>query len=328
MPIGKSLLAGAVAALSAIASAGLAIAQDSWPSRPVKILVPFAAGGNTDIIARLAAERLGAAFPGSSFLVENQPGAGGITVTSQVARAAPDGYTLLMAASPQLVIAPAMQSVPFDPVKDFTPVKIITLNPFVLITHKSSGANTMAELLAVAKSKSPSFSYASGSLGSVSHLASALLLSKAGIAATPVHYRGGAPALNDVVAGHLQMIFSSLSEALAHVKNPDVKLLAVSGTKRAPQIPNVPTVQEGGISNFDLTTFNGIVGPAGLPRDVVTKIENALMAFVNDKAGQARLLELGLEADLGTSADFAAAIKRDQPLWTEVVKIAGAREQK
>ena len=131
-----------------------------------------------------------------------------------------------------------------------------------------------------------------------------------------------------IVAGHLPMVFSSLSEALAHVKNPDVKLLAVSGSKRAPQIPDVPTVQEGGISGFDLTTWNGIVGPAGLPREAVARIEAALMTFVKDKAGQARLIELGLEADLGTSADFAAAIKRDQPLWAEVVKIAGAREQK
>ena len=328
MPIGKSLLARTAAVLSGLAVAGLANAQEAWPARPVKILVPFAAGGNTDIIARLAAERLTAAFPGSSFLVENQPGAGGVTVTAQIARAVPDGYTLLMAASPQLVIAPAMQNVPFDPVKDFTPVKIITINPFVLIAHRSSGAGSMKELLAMAKARKPSMSYASGSLGSVSHLASALLFAKAGIEATPVHYRGGAPALNDVVAGHLPMVFSSLSEALAHVKNPDVRLLAVSGRTRAPQIPDVPTVEEGGINGFELTTWNGIVGPAGLPREVVSRIETAMMSFVQDKAGQSRLRELGLEADLGTAADFAAAIKRDQPLWAEVVRIAGAREQK
>ena len=209
-----------------------AMAADSWPTRPVKILVPFAAGGNTDVIARLTADRLMNAIKDSSFLVENQPGGGGVTVTTQVARAAPDGNTLLMAASPQLVIAPAIQSVKFDPAKDFTPIKIITNNPVVLMAHKSLPAEDVPGLLVHVRAIGPKFSSASGSLGSLSHLASALLFNKAGLEATPVHYRGGAPAMNDVLAGHLPMMFANLSEVLAQSGNADIKLLAVSSARR------------------------------------------------------------------------------------------------
>ena len=328
MPSGKTLLAVAAGLLASPAVLGAAIAQDAWPARTVKIMVPFAAGGNTDIIARLTAERLNAAIPGSTFLVENQPGAGGLTVTAQVARAAPDGYTLLMAASPQLVIVPATQTVAYDSLKDFTPIKIVAINPFVLIGHRSLPAANIAELMAFARARKPNFSYASGSLGSVSHLAAALMFAKAGVEAVPVHYRGGAPALNDVIAGHLPVMFSNLSEVLVQAGNPEVRLLAVSSARRAPQLPNVPSVQESGIAGFDLGTWNGLVGPAGLPKEIVARLETALATFVAEKTAQARLIELGLEADPGTSADFRRQIERDLPAWAEVVRIAGAREQK
>ena len=305
---------------------GPAHAADPWPSRAVKILVPFAAGGNTDIIARLTADRLGQAFKDSAFLVENQPGAGGVTVTAQVARAVPDGYTLMMAASPQMVITPGMQKVAFDPVKDFTPIKIVATNPFVLIAHKSLPAADLGALLAHARSMGAKFSYASGSLGSVSHLASALLFNKAGLEATPVHYRGGAPAMNDVLAGHLPMMFANLSEALAQSGNADIKFLGVSSARRTPQLPDVPTVIEKGIAGFELETFNGLVGPAGLPAEVVQKLETALSEFVAGKDVQARLRTLGLEADLGTSTTFTERIKRELPLWASIIELAGARQ--
>ena len=303
-----------------------AMAADSWPTRPVKILVPFAAGGNTDVIARLTADRLMNAIKDSSFLVENQPGGGGVTVTTQVARAAPDGYTLLMAASPQLVIAPAIQSVKFDPAKDFTPIKIITNNPVVLMAHKSLPAEDVPGLLVHVRAIGPKFSYASGSLGSLSHLASALLFNKAGLEATPVHYRGGAPAMNDVLAGHLPMMFANLSEVLAQSGNADIKLLAVSSARRVLQLPDVPTVAEKGIAGFDMVTFNGLVGPAGMSPDVVKRLETVLAEFVSAADVQARLRTLGLEADQGSSADFADRIRRELPVWASVVELAGAKQ--
>ena len=303
-----------------------AMAADPWPTRPVKILVPFAAGGNTDVIARLTADRLMNAIKDSSFLVENQPGGGGVTVTTQVARAAPDGYTLLMAASPQLVIAPAVQKVAFDPAKDFTPIKIISNNPVVLIAHRLVPAADLTALLAHVRTVGSKFTYASGSLGSLSHLASALLFSKAGLEATPVHYRGGAPAMNDVLAGHLPMMFANLSEVLAQSGNADIKLLAVSSARRVSQLPDVPTVAEKAIAGFDLETFNGIVGPAGMSPDVVKRLETVLAEFVSAADVHSRLRTLGLEADLGSSADFADRIRRELPVWASIVELAGAKQ--
>ena len=318
--------AGAVFAVTAItAPAAHAQTAAPWPARPVKILVPFAAGGNTDIIARLTADRLTQVFKDSSFLVENQPGGGGVTVTTQVARATPDGYTLLLAASPQLVIAPAMQKVAYDPAKDFTPIKIVTNNPVVLMAHKSLPSADLTALIAHVRTVGPKFSYASGSLGSLSHLASALLFNKAGVEATPVHYRGGAPAMNDVLAGHLPMMFANLSEVLAQSGNPDIKLLAVSSARRVSQLPDVATVAEQGIAGFEMETFNGLVGPAGMPPDMVKLLETALAEFVARPDVQARLRTLGLEADLGTAATFAERIKRELPVWASVVELAGAR---
>ena len=303
-----------------------ALAAEPWPTRPVKILVPFSAGGNTDIIARLTADRLTHVFKDSSFLVENQPGAGGLIVTAHVAKAAPDGYTLMMAASPQLVIAPGLQTVAFDPVRDFSPIKIVATNPFVLIVHKSLPATDLAALLANVKATGAKFSYASGSLGSVSHLASALLFNKTGLEATPVHYRGGAPAMNDVLAGHLPMLFANLSEALAQAANPDVRFMAVSGATRASQLPAVPTVAEQGIAGYELETFNGLIGPAGLSPAVVGALESALKDFVADKDVQTKLRGLGLEVDLGTSASFSQRIVSELPLWAGIITLAGARQ--
>jgi tripartite-type tricarboxylate transporter receptor subunit TctC len=320
-----SQLRFAAIAAVAVGVAGYAAQAQDWPSRPVKILVPFAAGGNTDIIARIAAERLGHVFKGASFVVENQPGAGGLTAAAQVARAAPDGATLFMAASPQLVIAPAIQQVSFDPLKDFTPIKIVASNPFVLIVHKSVPAKDLAGLLAHAKASDGKFSYATGGSGSVSHLSVALLFSKSGVDAKPVFYRGNAPALTDVLAGHLPMIFANLSEALAQAKNEDIKFFAVSSAKRIAQLPDVPTAIESGFPGFELGTWNGLVGPAGLPQEIVAKIEGALAEYVANSEVQAKFRGMGLEADLSTSAGFGERIRRELPLWADIIKVAGVK---
>lgn len=317
--------------LTAIAGLALSpsmpLAQDAWPSRPIKLVVPFAPGGNTDTIARLAAEHLTKAIP-ATFVVENIVGAGGLTATNAVAKSAPDGYTLFVVASPQFGIVPALQQVAFDPVRDFTPIKNITLNPFVLIVHKSFPASDLKGLVTWAKSNPGGLTYASGGVGSVSHLSSALLFAKVGATVKHVPYRGNAPAQVDVLAGHVPMMFANLSEAIAQAKNPDQRMFAVSSTKRAPQIPNVPTVVEQGIEGFKTDAWNGLVGPAGISQAIVSRLEAALSTYLKQPATQARLDDMGLEADTGTAADFAARIKADIPAWAEIVRIAGAAQPK
>lgn len=301
-------------------------AQEAWPSKPIKIVVPFAAGGNTDTIARLTAEHLTKVLS-AQLVVENLTGAGGMIAANAVAKAAPDGYTLFVVASPQFAIVPAMQKVTYDPVKDFTPIKNISYNGFALMVHKSFPAKTLKELLDWGKANPDKISYASGGVGSVSHLSSALLFSKVGLKPKHVVYRGGAPANVDVLAGHVPIVFSNMSDALPHVKNPDVRFFAVSTAKRAPQLPDVPTVAEQGIPRFETGAWNGLVGPAGLPRAIVERLEASLLTFLKDPATQKRFDELGLEPDTGTTAEFAARIKADIPVWAEIVELAGAKRQ-
>lgn len=320
----RHLLMGLAAALPSLSPA--ALAQEAWPARTIKLIVPFAPGGNTDTIARLTADRLSKALP-ATIVVENMLGGSGIVAANATAKAEPDGYTLFVTASPQFGIIPAMQKVAYNPLTDFTPIKNITFNPFVLMVHKSVPAKNVQEFVAWAKPQSGKFTYASGGLGSVGHLTSALFYSKSGIDATPVHYKGNAPAQIDVVAGQLPMIFSNLSDALTQAKNPDVRLIAVSSTKRVVQLPDVGTVAEQGIPGFDTGAWNGLVGPAKMPPAIVARLEKELLTFLRDPATLAKFTELGLEPDTGTSADFAKRIANDIPAWAEIVKIAGVKQQ-
>ena len=300
-----------------------ASAQDAWPSRNIKLIVPFAPGGNTDTIARLAADRLSKSLS-ATVVVENLLGGSGIVAANTTAKAEPDGYTLFIVASPQFGIIPAMQKVAYNPIADFTPIKNITFNPFVLMVHKSVPAKNVPEFIAWAKPKSGQFTYASGGLGSVGHLTSALFFAKAGIEAAPVHYKGNAPAQIDVVSGQLPMIFSNLSDALTQAKNPDIAYLAVSSIKRAVQLPDVGTVAEQGIPGFDTGAWNGLVGPAKMPPAIVARLEKALLDWLKEPATLAKFTDLGLEPDVGTASDFAQRIKSDIPVWADIVKIAGA----
>lgn len=311
------------ALLPALAPAGAAAA---WPERAVRIVVPFAAGGNTDVIARMTGEHLSKAF-GQQFVIENRPGAGGVPAAEAVARAEPDGYTLMIAATPQLVIAPALQKVGFDSTRDFTPIKNVGTNPFVMVVHQSVPAKTLSELIAYGRANPGKLTYASAGPGSISHLASAMLFQRAGVEATHVPYKGNAPALNDVMAGHVNLMFANLSEALAQAQNPNLRLIAVTSRMKLDQLPNVPTVSEGGFPEFEAITWNGLIGPKGLPPEIVGKVEKSLAEHLATPAVGERLRQLGVEPDLGTSADYAARIRRELPLWAEAVKAAGLKQE-
>ena len=316
------------AGLSAVLLFTLAPAavEAAWPERPVRIVVPFAAGGNTDVIARMAGEHLSKAL-GQQFVIENRPGAGGVPAAESVARAEPDGYTLMIAATPQLVIAPALQKVGFDSTKDFTPIKNVGTNPFVMVVHQSVPAKDLAELIAYGRANKGKLSYASAGPGSISHLASAMLFHRAGIEATHVPYRGNAPALNDVIAGHVSLMFANLSEALAQAGNPNIRLFAVTSKARINQLPAVPTVAESGFADFEAITWNGLIGPKGLPAEIVKQIESSLAQHLATPAVADKLRQLGVEPDLGTSADYAERIRGELPTWAEDVKGAGLKQE-
>lgn len=305
-------------------AAGCAYAAE-WPTHTVTVVVPFSAGGNTDVIARIAAEHLQKTF-GQAFIVTNRTGANGAIAARMVARAEPDGYTLMIAAAPQLVVLPALQKLDFDPVKDFTPIKNIATNPFVLVVSRSVPAQTLPEIIAYARANGGKLSYASAGVGSISHLSGALFFKAIGADAAHIPYQGNGPALNDVIGGRVSMMFANLSEALAQSTNPNIRIVAVTSKTRVAQLPDTPTVAES-IENFETATWNGLVGPAGLPEEITKRIAASLADHLREPAVKTQFETLGVEPDVGSSADFAARIGRDLPLWTKAVDSAGLKQQ-
>ena len=316
------------AGLFAVATMALATASQAqeWPQRPVRILVPYAAGGNSDSMARLAAQRLSEAF-GQQFVVENRVGSNGGIAGEAVARATPDGYTLLWAVQPPLTISPAMTKVPYDPQKDFAPISVVGTNPFVLVVNRDVPAKTVAEFIAWAKPQQGKLSYAESSVGSLTHLSMALFLKRAGLEMTNVSYRGNAPALTDVIAGHLPTMFSNLSDALPHARSGAIRMLAVSSESRVPQAPDVPTVAETGYPGYKAVTWNGLMAPASTPKPVVDKIAAEIAKASKDPGFVDKLTKFGADPSGITPAQFAELVAADLKLWAEAVAIAGVKPQ-
>jgi tripartite-type tricarboxylate transporter receptor subunit TctC len=309
----------------AVVLVGTAHAQ-VWPEKPVRILVPYAAGGHSDGIARIVAQRLGDKL-GQTFIVENRVGANGALASDAVARSTPDGYTLLWAVTPPMAIGPAMAKVAYDPVRDFAPISVVGSNAFVLLVNKDFPAKSVAELIAYVRAQPQKMAYAEGSAGSLTHLAMALFLRRAGLEMTNVSYRGNAPALTDVIAGHLQIMFSNVSDALPQAASGAVRLLAVSSDQRAPQIPNVPTVAESGFPGFNVLTWNGLVAPAGTPKAVVDLLAKEITVAARDPKFIERLESYGVDPVGNTPAEFAKTIVADVALWADAVKMTGLAYQ-
>ena len=294
----------------------------TWPSRTVKIVVPYAAGGNSDVMARVVAQRLTEHF-GQTFIVENRVGANGALAADTVARSAMDGYTLLWAVTPPITIAPAMAKLNHDPIKDFAPISAVAINGFVLVVHRDFPPKTLAEFIAYVKAQKEKMSYAEGTAGSVTHLAMALFAKRAGIDMTNVSYRGNAPAMNDVIAGHLQTMFSNVSDALPHAASGAIRMLAVSTAKRDAQAPNIPTVAESGFPGFNVVTWNGLVAPANTPREIVDKVAGEIARAVKDPQFAGRLKAAGADPLGNTPDEFAALIKADTATWADAVAVTG-----
>jgi tripartite-type tricarboxylate transporter receptor subunit TctC len=321
----------AIAAVAVIATVGAALDRrgahgqaELWPQRPVRIIGPYAAGGNSDGMARLAAQRLGEAF-GQTFVVENRVGANGAIATEAVARSPADGYTLLWAATPPLTINPALTKVNYDPIKDFAPISAVAVNAFVLVVNKDFPPKTVAEFIAYVRAQPNKLAYAEGSAGSLTHLTMALFLKRAGLQMSNVSYRGNAPALTDVVAGHLPTMFSNISDAMPQAAAGSIRLLAVSSKERAPQLPDVPTVAESSFPDFNVLTWNGLMAPAGTPRDIVDKIAAEIGRAVKDRPFAARLEQHGADPLGNTPAEFSAMVAADTAMWANTIQSLGLK---
>jgi len=298
----------------------------SWPQKPVKVVVPFPPGGVTDSLARITADWLTQRL-GQPVVAENRPGASGAIAAELVARADADGYTLLSAATPQLAIVPHVQKINYDPVKDFAPISIVGTNPFALGCNRKIAADSLKSLVDYARAHPGELSYASPGSGSVGHLTMELFLARAGLKMEAVLYKGGGPAIADVVAGHVPCYFGNLNEILPHAGGGKINVLAVSGEARAPQLPQVPTVAEQGYPGFRTVTWNGYVAPAATPRSIVERVAREIAAGCKDAAFAARLEKIGVDPVCSTPSTFIQAIKEDLMVWKEAVQAAGIKPQ-
>jgi tripartite-type tricarboxylate transporter receptor subunit TctC len=318
-----------VSALLAVLAAlawGDAAQSQTWPQKPVRIVVPFAPGGNTDGIARLIAQPLGEAF-GQQFLVENKPGAAGAIATEMVARSPGDGYTLLMGTPSQIAIVPQLTKTPYDPVKDLAPISVIGTNPYVLVVNARLPVQTLAEFIANVRRQPDKVAYAAPVFGGLSHLSMIVFMKRAGLEMTPVSYKGGAAPLADVVAGHVPVYFATLSEAVSQARGGAVRLLAVSSERRVTQLPDVPTFAESGFPGFKVLTWNGLMAPAAVASEITDRIAGEVSRSVKDARFAERLAGFGVDPLGNTPAQFAALIAADIVLWGEAVKIAGPPEK-
>ena len=303
---------------------GNAAAAQNYPSRPVKIVVPYPAGGSNDIIARIVAQKL-SERSGQNFLVENRGGAGGNVGAEAVAGSEPDGYTLLLTAPPPLTINAALyKSLPFDPAKAFAPVALIASVPIVLAVHPSLGVKDVKELVALAKSKPGTINFGSSGIGTTNHLAGELLKSKTGIDVVHVPYKGAAPAMNDLLAGHIPMMFDNIPAVLPQVQGKLINAIAVAGSVRAGKLPDVPTVAEQGVEGFEASAWFGLVAPAKTPAPVLAKLQADVAAILDMADVKTRFVELGAEPGTVSGEAFGKFLAEETIKWGGIIRASGA----
>ena len=310
-------------ALVMIAIASVASAQSAadFPTRPVKIVVPFAAGGPTDVVARILADLLTARWNGQSVVIENRPGAGTIVATAAVGKSAPDGYTMLIGTNSFMINAAIGQKLPYDTLKDFIGISMVATQPVALVATKSLPANSVADVVALAKRSVEPLNYTSPGPRGVGHLAGELLKQRAGIAMTHVNYNGSAPALTDVIAGRVPIMFDIWHSAKRFVDAGELKLIAGAGLDRLPDAPQAPTIAET-YPGFSVAAINAMYGPAGIPAPVLDKLSADLRAIVNSAAFAEKARHLGIAAKGNTPAELDAWTRSEIARWAEVAKAA------
>jgi len=317
----KSLL---IIACALLAAAGLPAGAQNFPAKPVRLVVPFPPGGPADGLARLLAGKLKQSW-GESVVVENRGGADGNIGAEAVAKAAPDGYTLLLNASSHIINAALYEKLPFDPIKDFTPITEVASYMLVLVVHPSVKADSLRELVALGRSKPKSLLVANAGNGTPTHLTAALFAQAASIEVVHVPYKGAAPANTDLLGGQVHAMFSSPVSALPQVKAGRLRALAVTGSKPLHLMPELPTVAELGYPGFQATTWYGLFGPAGIPREVAARIHEHTVKALRSKDVQDRLAPQGWDLGGSSQSDFAAHLSSEHEKWTRVARGAGIK---
>jgi tripartite-type tricarboxylate transporter receptor subunit TctC len=314
--------------IAAILSLAVAAPADAghWPERPVRVIVPFAAGGYTDGIGRITSEWLADRL-GQSFVVENLLGAGGVIASKALARAPADGYTIMMTTLPQVAIAPALEDVPYNPLKDFAPISNVASAPFVLMVNAGVPVKTLKEFIDYVHARPGQLTFASASAGSQSHFTMVMLIKRAGLDMVHVPYKGGALAMIDLAAGRVTAYFGTRTDAVEQAQSGMIRLLAVSGDERSPQFPDVPTVAESGYPGFRSIAWNGLTAPAGTPVSAIDTLAGEVKRATQDEGFVRKLANIGADPIGDDPQHFAATIAADIPLWADVVRQSEVKQQ-
>ncbi|MEK7875370.1 MAG: tripartite tricarboxylate transporter substrate binding protein [Pseudomonadota bacterium] len=317
----KLLIAIAVG-LTTLAIGSNAIAQ-SYPTKPIRVVVPFPPGGGADVLARPLAPKL-TEIIGQQIVIDNRPGANANIVAEHVARAAADGYTLFFGNSSLTISMSLYSKLPFDAVKDFTPVSLLSVSPSVLVLHPSIPAKSVQELIALAKARPGKLNYGSAGIGNTMHLAGALFSTMAGVKMVHVPFKGAGPAIIDLIGGQLELVFVNIPPVISHVRAGKLKAIGVTTKQRASVLPDVPTISESGLTGYEVTTWFGILGPAGLPKEIVARLNGAIVSAMGARDLRERFTELGSEPGTSSPEHFGDFIRNDITSWAKVVKISGA----
>jgi tripartite-type tricarboxylate transporter receptor subunit TctC len=310
-------------ALALAATLAFASSAQDYPTKPVRIIVPFAPGGGSDFIARFIAQRLTGSF-GKQVIVENKPGAGGVLGIEQGVKSPPDGYALTLIAS-SYTVNPSVYKLNFDPVGDITPIIQISQGPLLVVVRPSLAANNIKELVALAKSKPGQINFASSGQGSVIHLATELFDTLAGVKMNHIPYKGTGPALTDTIGGQTDVFFSSTATAMPHVQSGKLRALAVTTAKRIPALPNVPTIAESGVPGYEVVLWHGLIGPKGLPGPIVERINRDVTKVLGLQETAAQLQTDGVAPAGGSAAQFGAQIRKEIGMWRKVVADANVK---
>ena len=317
------------ALLACIAAAviPLAASAQSWPQRPIKMIVPFPAGGPTDVMTRILSDKLSQAL-GQPVVVDNKPGAGGTIGSDLVAKSPADGYTLLMATGSTHSVGPYLGKVPYDPQKDFTPIIYVGYGTNILLVSPKLGVNSVKELIELGKKEPGKLNYATSGIGSVAHLTAEMFASMAGIKLTHVPYKGTQLSITDIANGQVAMLFDNVMTAKPHVDSGRLKGIAISSKERSSLVPNMPTVSESGLPGFDSWNYFGIFGPANLPPPIVQRVNAEMNKILADPTVKKRLTgDLGFEITGGTPQQFTAVIQQEAQRWSKVIREANVKPE-
>jgi tripartite-type tricarboxylate transporter receptor subunit TctC len=313
----------AAAGLLMAAVAGTCAAQ-TWPVKPIRFVVPFAAGGGTDLLARVIAPRLTEVL-GQPVVVDNRGGAGGVIGAEIVAKAPPDGYTIVLGSPGPLSINPNLQKMPYDPHRDFAPIALATVSPFVLVVHPSLPAKSVKELLSLARSKPGQLNYGSSGNGSVAHFSAEQLKALAKIDIVHVPYKGSGPAVIDLMAGHLQLMLENMPTVLPHIRSGKLRALAVGTKTRTSLLPELPPLAEAGVPGYESSTAFGVLAPAKTPVTVISRLNAEIVKILRTAEARERLTTLGMEPVGGTPEQYAAHLKEELAKYGRIVKAAGIK---